>query len=68
MKENPAVYPAMQTVHVIQMINCIILLPVFHLFDRALLFCAQHAVTLQTICPQICFLRDMLAVAFYIFN
>ena len=45
----------MQTVHVIQMINCIVLFPVFHLFDRALLFYAQHAVALQAICPQICF-------------
>ena len=44
-------YPAMQAVHVIQMISCIVLLPVFHLFDRALLFCAQHAIALQTIYP-----------------
>lgn len=58
----------MQAVHVIQMINCIVLFPVFHLFDRALLFCAQHAVALQAICPQICFLHDMLAVALYVFD
>ena len=63
-----SLYPAMQAVHVIQMINCIVLFPVFYLFDRALLFCAQHAVALQAICPQICFLHDMLAVALYVFD
>ena len=58
----------MQAVHVIQMINCIVLFPVFHLFDPALLFCAQHAIALQAICPQICFLHDMFAVALYGFD
>lgn len=50
------------------MLNCIVLLPVFHLFDRALLFCAQHAIALQTICPYIYFLCNILTVAFYIFE